>query len=230
MFPIIVTGIVGIVLPSALPLLGMLMLGNLFKESGVVPRLVKTASNELINIVTILLGVVVGTKAFAPYFLTLKTLKYCSSECSRSRWARQAAYCSENLCASFQRAKSIRLSARRAYRQFLWRRASFRTSDVSTTPKTICLCTLWDLTSPALSAAQSQQASCLQYCKWRLLWLKLQKPVKITETILRDAHQSQAATRMRLEEMLPACALLDKAGYYSLECWGGATFDSCLRF
>ena len=56
------------------------------------------------------------------------------------------------------------------------------------------------------------------------------KPVKITETILRDAHQSQAATRMRLEEMLPACALLDKAGYYSLECWGGATFDSCLRF
>lgn len=74
MFPLIVTAIVGIVLPSALPLLGMLMLGNLFKESGVVPRLVKTASNELINIVTILLGVVVGTKAYAPVFLTVKTL------------------------------------------------------------------------------------------------------------------------------------------------------------
>lgn len=56
------------------------------------------------------------------------------------------------------------------------------------------------------------------------------KPVKICETILRDAHQSQAATRMRLEDMLPACELLDKAGFYSLECWGGATFDSCLRF
>ena len=54
--------------------------------------------------------------------------------------------------------------------------------------------------------------------------------VKITDTILRDAHQSQAATRMRIEEMLPACEMLDKAGYYSLECWGGATFDSCLRF
>ena len=52
----------------------------------------------------------------------------------------------------------------------------------------------------------------------------------ITETILRDAHQSQAATRMRLEDMLPACEVLDKVGYYSLECWGGATFDSCLRF
>jgi len=54
--------------------------------------------------------------------------------------------------------------------------------------------------------------------------------VMITETILRDAHQSQAATRMRVEDMLPACEILDKAGFYSLECWGGATFDSCLRF
>ena len=52
----------------------------------------------------------------------------------------------------------------------------------------------------------------------------------ITDTILRDAHQSQAATRMRLEDMLPACPILDKVGYWSLECWGGATFDSCLRF
>lgn len=54
--------------------------------------------------------------------------------------------------------------------------------------------------------------------------------VKITDTILRDAHQSQAATRMRLDEMLPVAPLLDKVGYYSLEVWGGATFDSCLRF
>ncbi len=54
--------------------------------------------------------------------------------------------------------------------------------------------------------------------------------VKITETILRDAHQSQAATRMRIDEMLPIADKLDKIGYYSIECWGGATFDSCLRF
>ena len=52
----------------------------------------------------------------------------------------------------------------------------------------------------------------------------------ITDTILRDAHQSQAATRMRLEEMLPACELLDSVGYWSVECWGGATFDACMRF
>lgn len=56
------------------------------------------------------------------------------------------------------------------------------------------------------------------------------KKVLICDTILRDAHQSQAATRMRLDEMLPACEMLDKVGYYSLEVWGGATFDSCLRF
>ena len=54
--------------------------------------------------------------------------------------------------------------------------------------------------------------------------------VKIMETILRDAHQSQAATRMRLDEMLPVADKLDKVGYYALEAWGGATFDSCLRY
>ena len=54
--------------------------------------------------------------------------------------------------------------------------------------------------------------------------------LNITDTILRDAHQSQAATRMRLEDMLPGCELLDKIGYWSLECWGGATFDACMRF
>jgi pyruvate carboxylase subunit B len=54
--------------------------------------------------------------------------------------------------------------------------------------------------------------------------------VHITETILRDAHQSLIATRMRSEDMLPICAKLDKVGYWSIEMWGGATFDACLRF
>jgi oxaloacetate decarboxylase alpha subunit len=48
------------------------------------------------------------------------------------------------------------------------------------------------------------------------------KPLLITDTILRDAHQSHAATRMRIEDMLPACEVLDSIGYWSLECWGGA--------
>ena len=55
-------------------------------------------------------------------------------------------------------------------------------------------------------------------------------PLLITDTILRDAHQSQAATRMKLEDMLPACRILDSIGYWSVECWGGATFDSCMRY
>ena len=59
---------------------------------------------------------------------------------------------------------------------------------------------------------------------------EIKNPLKITDTILRDAHQSQAATRMTIEQMLPGLAKLDDMGYWSLECWGGATFDVCMRF
>ena len=58
----------------------------------------------------------------------------------------------------------------------------------------------------------------------------VKKPIKITETILRDAHQSLIATRMTTEQMLPIVDKLDKVGYHSVECWGGATFDASLRF
>ena len=54
--------------------------------------------------------------------------------------------------------------------------------------------------------------------------------VKITEVVLRDSHQSLIATRMTMDEMLPILKAMDDIGYYSLECWGGATFDSCIRF
>ena len=56
------------------------------------------------------------------------------------------------------------------------------------------------------------------------------KNIDVTELILRDAHQSLMATRMSLEDMVPACTDLDQAGFWSVECWGGATFDSCIRF
>jgi len=55
-------------------------------------------------------------------------------------------------------------------------------------------------------------------------------PVKITDVVLRDAHQSLFATRLRIDDMLPICEKLDQVGYWSLESWGGATFDSCIRF
>ncbi len=74
LFPIVVTLVVCCLVPSATPLIGMLMLGNLFKESGVVDRLVKTAQNELMNIVTIFLGVTVGATANAETFLSPQTI------------------------------------------------------------------------------------------------------------------------------------------------------------
>lgn len=74
-FPVLVVIVVAIFLPDAAPLVGMLMLGNLFKESGVVDRICKTAQNELMNIVTIFLGVTVGATAAGPVFLSGDTLK-----------------------------------------------------------------------------------------------------------------------------------------------------------
>ena len=59
---------------------------------------------------------------------------------------------------------------------------------------------------------------------------QVKKPLKITETVLRDAHQSLIATRMTTEQMLPIVDMMDKVGYHSVECWGGATFDASLRF
>ncbi|QLC73145.1 sodium-extruding oxaloacetate decarboxylase subunit alpha [Pseudomonas sp. LPB0260] len=58
----------------------------------------------------------------------------------------------------------------------------------------------------------------------------MSKKITVTDTVLRDAHQSLLATRMRTEDMLPICDKLDKVGYWSLEVWGGATFDACIRF
>ncbi len=74
LFPIIVTLVVGIILPSSIPLLGMLMLGNLFRESGVVERLSSQAQNGLMNTITIFLGVAVGCKAKGELFLSVQTL------------------------------------------------------------------------------------------------------------------------------------------------------------
>lgn len=74
-FPIAVTIVIALIIPSAAPLVGMLMLGNLIKESGVCERLCKTAQNELMNIVTIFLGISVGATATASAFLNMNTLK-----------------------------------------------------------------------------------------------------------------------------------------------------------
>ena len=59
---------------------------------------------------------------------------------------------------------------------------------------------------------------------------KVTKPLGITEVVLRDAHQSLLATRLRIEDMLPICEQIDQIGYWSVESWGGATFDACIRY
>jgi oxaloacetate decarboxylase beta subunit len=74
LFPLVVLGLCALLLPAATPLVGMLMFGNLLKESGVVERLSRTAQNELINIVTIFLGLSVGSKLSADLFLRVETL------------------------------------------------------------------------------------------------------------------------------------------------------------
>ena len=79
MFPIIVVILIAILLPDAAPLVGMLMLGNLFKESGVVDRIAKAAQNELMNIITIFLGTTVGATASGQNFLSLSTIKIISA-------------------------------------------------------------------------------------------------------------------------------------------------------
>ncbi|MEY3171623.1 MAG: Pyruvate carboxylase subunit, partial [Pseudomonadota bacterium] len=56
------------------------------------------------------------------------------------------------------------------------------------------------------------------------------KKIHITELVLRDGHQCQIATRLRTEDMLPICPQLDALGFWSIEAWGGATFDACVRF
>ena len=58
----------------------------------------------------------------------------------------------------------------------------------------------------------------------------MSQPLKLTELVLRDAHQSLLATRLRLEDMLPILPKLDRVGYWSMESWGGATFDACIRY
>ncbi len=92
MFPVIVAIIIAIFLPDAAPLVGMLMLGNLFKESGVVERLSKTAQNELMNIITIFLGTTVGATASGQNFLTLTQSRLSFSVFLRSVWVLHSVY------------------------------------------------------------------------------------------------------------------------------------------
>ncbi len=84
-----------------------------------------------------------------------------------------------------------------------------------------------DLLSTHLSSSNDENAATSQQTDKKTI---VRKPVRITETLLRDGHQSLLATRMRTKDMLPILEKMDQVGYWSIEMWGGATYDSCLRF
>lgn len=142
-FPIMVTIITALLLPSVAPLLGCLMLGNLFKECGVTERLSDTAQNALMNIVTLLLGISVGATATAENFCLSTRCSSSVWDCSLSASPPSAAFCSESSCAGLPKAKSILLSVRRAYPPCLWRRECPIRWEENTTPTIICSCTQW---------------------------------------------------------------------------------------
>ena len=240
-FPIMVTIVVSLLLPSAAPLVGMLMLGNLFRVCGVVTdRLSDTAQNALMNIVTIFLGVTVGATATAEVFLAWSTIKIMLLGVIAFSFGTAGGVLFAKLMCKVTGGKINPLIG---------------SAGVSAVPMAARVCqVVGQKENPKQLPAHACDGSerCGRY-RFRDRGRRAAEPVRhglifqtatlkegesicpnrkftITDTILRDAHQSQAATRMRTDEMLPACEYLDKAGYYSLECWGGATFDACLRF
>ena len=119
-FPIVVTVICVLILPSVAPLIGMLMLGNLFKESGVTDRLSDTAQNALCNIVTILLGVTVGATAEGKTFLALKTLLIIGIGLLAFAFSTAGGVLFAKLMNVITKAELIPLSVQRAFPQFPW--------------------------------------------------------------------------------------------------------------
>ena len=139
LFPVVVTIVVCTLLPTTAPLVGMLMLGNLFRESGVVRQLQETASNALMYIVVILLGTSVGASTSAESrSLSLVLL--------HSWWELLPEYFLESFYASLQKARSIHLSVQPVYPLFLWLPVYLRRSVQKRIQQTSFLCMLWDLT------------------------------------------------------------------------------------
>ena len=143
MFPVIVVIIIAIFLPDAAPLVGMLMLGNLFKESGVVERLSKTAQNELMNIITIFLGTTVGATASGQNFLTFDTIKIIVLGLLAFCMGTAFVYFSVRLCTRQQAVRLTRSSVQQVYPPFRWLPVYLRRLVRLKIPATSSSCTLW---------------------------------------------------------------------------------------
>ncbi len=160
-FPIVVTIFTVLLLPSVAPLLGCLMLGNLFRECGVTDRLSDTAQNALMNIVTIFLGISVGATTVGANFLSLSTIKIIILGLIAFAFSTIGGLLlSASLCASCQAEKSIRLSVPQEFPQFLWRRAFRRLRVRRQILPISCLCMLWDRMLRVLSVLPLRRDFC----------------------------------------------------------------------
>ncbi len=128
LFPIVVTIIVCLLLPTTAPLVGMLMLGNLFRESGVVRQLTETASNALMYIVVILLGTSVGASTSAEAFLNITTIKIVVLGLVAFAVGTAAGVLFGKLLCFLTKGRSIRSSVPQVYRQYLWQHVYHRRS------------------------------------------------------------------------------------------------------
>ncbi len=230
LFPIVVTVVVVLILPTTAPLVGMLMLGNLFKERELL-KLAETASNALMYIVVIILGTSVGATTSAEAFLNLDTLKIVALGLIAFAFG-TAAGVLVRLCVLLHMVRLIRLLVQQVYLRFLWPRVSQKVGSEADPSNFLLMHAMGPNVAGVIgtAVAGTHLWPCLALCKRRILWQNRLKPLKITETVLRDAHQSLIATRMTTEQMLPIVDKMDKVGYHSVECWGGATFDASLRF
>ena len=169
LFPIMVTVIVSLLLPDAASLVGMLMLGNLLKESGQTERIAKAAQNELMNIVTIFLGISVGATTSAGSFLNLNTIKIVILGLLLSALVQQAVLYSVRLCMLLQKARLTHLSVQQVYRQFQWLPVYHKKKAKGKILQTSFLCTLWARMYQVLSVLLLQQVSCLHFLSDKII-------------------------------------------------------------
>ena len=222
LFPIVVTVVVCVLLPTTAPLVGMLMLGNLFRESGVVRQLQETASNALMYIVVILLGTSVGATTSAEAFLNASTLKIVVLGLVAFMVGTAAGVLFGKLLCWITKGKINPLIGSAGVSAVpMAARVSQKVGAEEDPTNFLLMHAMGPNVAGVIGPAVAAGCFMSEVVK---------KPLKITETVLRDAHQSLIATRMTTEQMLPIIPKMDKVGFNAVECWGGATFDACLRF
>ncbi len=208
------------------------MLGNLFRECGVVNQLQETACNALMYIVVILLGTSVGASTSAEAFLKMSTLKIVSLVLLHSHLVQQPEFSLVSLCVGTNGKVNPLIGSAGVSAVPMAARVSQKVGSEDDPTNFLLMHAMGPNVAGVIGTAVAAVHS-WQYLEFNRIYIIIggliwqnKKPIKITETVLRDAHQSLIATRMTTEQMLPIIDKMDKVGYHSVECWGGATFDA----